>query len=204
MQELVSKEREPITPFIDRVDKLHRDRGVSTVLVLGGSGDYFDVADRVLCMVNYAPEDVTSRAKAVAARHATQRRREGGEALEPSRPRIPLAESFDPSKGRRDTKISPRGLHTIAFGRYTIDLQCVEQLVDPSQTRAIGDAIQYATQFMDGRRTLRQIVESVLKRIHQEELDALSHHPLGDYAEFRGIKLAAAINRLRSLSIMGA
>ena len=41
MQELVKKAHEPITPFIDKVRQLYRDQGVSTLLVMGGSGDYF-------------------------------------------------------------------------------------------------------------------------------------------------------------------
>ena len=45
MQALVSADREPIRPFITRVRSLWSERGVSTVLVVGGSGDYFDVAD---------------------------------------------------------------------------------------------------------------------------------------------------------------
>ena len=50
MQELVVKEKEPITPFVDKVHKLYRDFAVSTLLVMGGSGDYFDVADTVIMM----------------------------------------------------------------------------------------------------------------------------------------------------------
>jgi len=47
MQALVSAAQEPITPFLRRVRSLFDDAGVSTVLVCGGSGDYFDVADTV-------------------------------------------------------------------------------------------------------------------------------------------------------------
>ena len=67
MQELVPKEGEPITPFVDRVRDLHDQAGVSSVLVIGGSGDYLDVADRVLRMADYLPEDVTAVAHRVAA-----------------------------------------------------------------------------------------------------------------------------------------
>ena len=66
MQELVTKEKEPITPFVDKVKQLHRDLGVSTILVMGGSGDYFDVADTVIMMDNYQPRCVTQRAKEIA------------------------------------------------------------------------------------------------------------------------------------------
>ena len=47
MQALVAADSEPITPFIDRVRELYQEHGVSTVLVMGGSGDYFQVADHV-------------------------------------------------------------------------------------------------------------------------------------------------------------
>jgi predicted ABC-class ATPase len=48
MQQLIAKDKEPITPFIDKVRQLYTDYGVSTILVMGGSGDYFDVADTVI------------------------------------------------------------------------------------------------------------------------------------------------------------
>lgn len=40
--------------------------GVSTILVIGGSGDYFDVADTVICMDCFKPKDVTTEAKRIA------------------------------------------------------------------------------------------------------------------------------------------
>ena len=202
MQELVSKDKEPITPFIDKVRQLYRDLGVSTVLVIGGSGDYFDVADCVICMVEYKPYDVTEQARAIAEKYKAERKPEGGEHFGRITERVPLAHSFDPSKGKREVKISSKGLQSIAFGTHNIDLGAVEQLADISQTRAIGDAIYYATRYMDGKRTLREIVEAVLKDIEEKGLDVLSPtRPVGDYARFRGLELAAAINRLRTLSV---
>lgn len=62
MQLLVQKEKEPITPFIDRVRGLYENEGVSTILVIGGSGDYFEVADNVIMMDEYSPRDVTGTA----------------------------------------------------------------------------------------------------------------------------------------------
>ena len=50
MQALVAKENEPITAFVDRVRQLYDLHGISTVLVMGGSGDYFGVADCVIQM----------------------------------------------------------------------------------------------------------------------------------------------------------
>jgi len=201
MQELVSKEKEPITPFIDKVGQLYREHGISTILVIGGSGDYFDVADNVICMSGYIPQNVTREAKVIAEKYRAERKAEGGERFGKRIGRIPLSESFNPRKGKRDVKITTRGLHTIQFGVHNIDLGAVEQLVDVSQTRAIGDAIFYARQYMDGNRDLKEVVELVFRDIRQKGLDVLSSRPVGDYAIFRELELAAAINRLRTLKI---
>lgn len=61
MQALVAKEHEPITPYIDRVRELFTEFGVSSVIVIGGSGDYLDVADTVICMDAYRPDLITTR-----------------------------------------------------------------------------------------------------------------------------------------------
>jgi len=201
MQELVSKEREPITPFLDKIRQLSEDMGVSTILVIGGSGDYFDVADNVICMVEYTPQDMTSKAQEIAEKYKAERQQEGGELFGRITDRIPVSGSFDPSKGRREVKISVKGLRSILFGRHPIDLGAIEQLVDPSQTRAMGDAIFYATKFMDGKRTIAAVIEAVLNDIEKKGLDVLGSRPIGDLAEFRGLELAAAINRLRTLKV---
>ncbi len=44
MQRLIAPEKEPITPFSNKVKALYDDHNVSTILIVGGSGDYFDVA----------------------------------------------------------------------------------------------------------------------------------------------------------------
>jgi predicted ABC-class ATPase len=202
MQELVSKDKEPITPFIDKVKQLHRDCGVSTILVIGGSGDYFDVADHVVCMVDYRPFDATAEARAIAQRHRAERQTEGGPYFGSITRRVPLTRSFDPSRGKREVKISPKGMHSISYGYNVIDLGAVEQLVDGSQTRAIGDAIHYATGYMDGKRTLREVVDAVAQDVEEKGLDVLRPGYTGDYAAFRKLELGAAMNRLRTLSVV--
>ena len=205
MQALVNKEFEPITPFLERVRELSDTLGVSTVLVMGGCGDYFDVADCVISMREYRPFEVTGEAKRIAAEHDSGRRSEALAPLDRIAPRIPLAESFDPSRGRREVKIDARDLDLIQFGSDPIDLRCVEQLVDRSQTRAIGNAIHLATQrFMDGRATLREVIERLEAFFDERGLDELDpfhrreQHP-GNLARPRRFEIAAAINRLRTL-----
>ncbi len=201
MQELVSKDKEPITPFIDKVRQLYSDHDVSTILVIGGSGDYFDVADSVICMIDYRPSVMTEEARSIAEKYLAERRPEGGDVFEKVTERSPLGRSFDPSKGRREVKISPKGLQSISFGVHEIDLGAVEHLVDMSQTRAVGDAIFYATRYMDGTRTLDDVIGRVLLDIETKGLDVLSGSPIGDYAAFRRFELAASINRLRTMNV---
>ncbi len=202
MQELVAKEKEPITPFVDKVGQLYEELGVSTILVMGGSGDYFDVAHRVIMMDEYRPYDVTSRAKAIAEKYRAERKPEGGDHFGEITHRIPLPHSLDPSKGKREVKITARGVKTILFGRHEIDLSAVEQLVDPSQLNAIGQALYYAREkYMDGRRTLREILDAVERDIREKGLDVIDVRPMGDYAYFRRFELAAALNRLRTLKV---
>jgi predicted ABC-class ATPase len=205
MQALVHKEHEPITPFIDRVRELYDVNGVSTILVMGGCGDYFDVADHVVMMRDYLPIDATAGAAAVAVDQPTTRRVESASPLELSARRVPDPSSFDPSRGRKEIKIDASAVDEICFGRHTIDLRSVEQLVDPSQTSAVGRAIHLAlTRFMENDATLREIVEALERFFDGEGLDALDlyhragEHP-GNFALPRRFEIAAAINRLRTV-----
>lgn len=201
MQKLVSKENEPITPYIDKAKPLFREYMISSILVIGGSGDYFDIADFVIRMTNYRAEDVTLEAKEIVQHNSTGRTVESDGYFGTVRERIPLSQSLDASKGKRNIKISNRGIHTIIFGIHDIDLIALEQLVATSQTNAIGDAINYAKKYMDGKKSLRQITSLVMLDIGRAGLDVLDPRLSGDYAEFRKIELAAAINRLRTLKV---
>lgn len=202
MQALVEKGKEPITPFLDTVGLLHRDLGISTILVMGGSGDYFDAADRVLMMDSYRPIDVTGEVARIVSRNRTNRRAEGGDSFGAVTPRVPLRKSFDASRGRREVKIDAKGLRSILFGTQAIDLSAVEQLVSISQTRAIGDIIHYYAGRYAGRELpLREGLGRVLKDLEEGGMDILSRFREGDYAMPRIFEIAAAINRMRSLRI---
>ena len=203
MQELIAKYKEPITPFIDKVKLLYADCGVSTILVMGGSGDYFDAADTVIAMENFQADDVTEKAKEIAINYSISRAAEGGENFGEITQRVPIPASLDPSRGRRDVRVKVRDIDELAFGTEEIDLGAVEQIVDSGQLRAIAAAMVYAKQqYMDGKRTLSEIIDLVMADIDAQGMDILSPFPEGDFAMFRRFELAAAINRLRSLSVV--
>jgi predicted ABC-class ATPase len=207
MQALVHKQHEPITPFLERVRELSERLGVSTVLVMGGVGDYFAVADHVIMMREFSPIDVSAEAKRIAEAPGDERRVETTTPLGGVTHRIPLSRSFDPSRGRRDVKIDAKALDTILYGSDPIDLRFVEQLVDRSQTRAVGLAIHLACErLMDGQATLAEILDRLDAFFDEQGLDGLDpfhrpeHHP-GELARPRRFEVAAAINRLRTLRV---
>lgn len=200
MQALITKDREPITPFIDKVRQLYTDYDISTVLVMGGSGDYFDVADTVIAMDEFMPQDVTAQAKAIAAEFRTERDREGGQAFGALTPRIIQPDSIDPSKGRHSVKLRARDVDQLQIGTEAIDLSAVEQLVESGQVRAIAAAIVYAQRYHLGvKPSLTAAIAAVMADVAQYGLDCLTEWPSGDLVDFRGLELAAAINRLRTL-----
>ncbi len=202
MQHLVSKDKEPITPFIDKVKQLYRDYGISTVLVMGGSGDYLDVADTVILMDNYLPRDVTTEAREIAKKFPTMRRSEGGERFGVVPGRIPAAESFDASRGARRCKIEAKGVDTLVYGRNIVDLSGIEQLVDVAQTRAIGYAIlKWANMQRKQPDKLFSGLTKVMDLIDREGLDVLLPFKAGNLALPRLLDVAAAINRFRNLVV---
>ncbi|WP_088105460.1 ABC-ATPase domain-containing protein [Halalkalibacter urbisdiaboli] len=203
MQQLVAKEKEPITPYVDKIRQLYEEHEVSTILVLGGTGDYFDVADHVIMMDEYVPKEVTSEAKKIAQAYKQSRLHEGGLTFGEVSCRILRKEGFSSQKGKKE-KADGRGTNYVFFGSETIDLSLVEQLVHPSQTNAIANILRYLSIVsIDEKTTLNYLLEELFLKIEHEGLDFLSPfkgHP-GNMALPRKYEVAAAINRLRTLNV---
>jgi predicted ABC-class ATPase len=210
MQELVPPSCEPITPFVDRVRELWERHGVSTVLVMGGCGDYFEAADHVILLRDYEALDVTAEAHRIAAADSGRRRRAESGPCEAPRPRTLLARGLDPSSGRRRARISARGREELVYGQRCVDLRQLCQLVDSSQTRAIGLALQLASQRLVGSGcSLAELLDALEALLDEQGLDVLDpfgrqgEHP-GRLARPRRFEIAAALGRLRGLPVAGA
>jgi len=201
MQALVPADLEPITPLIDHARSLYDEQGVSTILVLGGSGDYFDVATTVIALHAYVPEEVTDRARRIAAEMPTRRQpstRPWGSIA----PRVPLTQPLDPRRGRRDVHIKVLARDRVQYGSEEVDLRAVEQLVERAQSRAVAEAVAWAWHnAVDGRRTLPEVLHYVMDAIRERGLDAVHPEPIGELAAFRIFELAAFVNRIRSLRV---
>ena len=172
MQRVISRDKEPITPLIDRIRGLYEKYGISSVIVAGSSGAYFDVADHVIMMDRYVPKDITAAAKKEAELYHRE--------LETAADITDLAFDRRPraSQGFRDgdrIKLKNLGLDGLLINRENIDLRYLEQLADIEQTAALGYCLIYAEKhLMDGRRTLQEIVDELEKLMDEKGLWAIT------------------------------
>lgn len=202
MQRLVPNDKEPITPFVQRVRSLYDATSVSTVLIAGGSGAYLRLADTVIAMDAYRPSEVTARAHEIARE---------GQAAEDTEDAEDTAEFHHVTAQRvlaRGTLSSrkppkPRGLSTISVDRSDIDLSAVGQLIAPSQTAAIAAALAWLSKNADGQTPLVDLVARLEQQIAEKGLAVLvpgRDHP-GHLSRPRGTEILAAANRYRELKL---
>ena len=197
MQQLVKKENEPITTFIDKVRQLYSEKSISTILVLGGAGDYFDVSDRVIQMIDYYPYDVTDNAHSISRTAKDKRTAEDESYPFIVKERIPCPETVNPCNEYGKKGIYTSEVYRLNFGKTVIDLTDIEQLVELSQTKAIGFALDYARKYMDNKMSLKEVTDLVMNDIQNKGLDVLSDKISGHFAWFRVFELAFSFNRLR-------
>lgn len=197
MRALVSSEREPITPLVDRIRALHRERGISILIVMGGSGDYLDVADQVLIMDSYRLVDATAQARQVCA---SQPR------VDTSLPDFPLPAQRLPqrpeAKRRGPSRTRALGTQRLVLDRHEVDVADVSGLVDEGQALAVAWALRALLErHFDGRTSLSQALAQVAKRLDDVGLDALGEAHPAFLVRPRLVDVGAAVNRLRSLQV---
>ncbi|MDL5157117.1 ABC-ATPase domain-containing protein [Actinomycetospora termitidis] len=200
MQQLIATE--PLVPFVERIRPLHAERGVSSVLVMGGSGDYLGVADTVIMMSSYAASEVTEQAHEIAA--STPGRTQEHSGFPAVTARVVDPASLDPSGKQGKRRITARGIDTLTFGEDDVDLAAVEQVVDRSQVTGIGRAMALlGDHVLDGSITLAEGLDLLDAQVARDGVDALRDGPRdpADLALPRRHEVAAAVNRLRSVRV---
>lgn len=202
MQRLVPNNKEPITPFVQRVRSLYDATSVSTVLIAGGSGAYLRLADTVIAMDAYRPSEVTARAHEIAQEGEVAVNPEGteeaGEFQHITAERVLARGTLSSRKPPK-----PRGLSTISVDRSDIDLSAVGQLVAPCQTAAIAAALEWLSKNADGQTPLVDLVARLERQITEKGLAVLApgrDHP-GHLSRPRGAEILAAANRYRELKL---
>lgn len=189
MQEVIHKDKEPIIPFVDRVEELRDGHDISTILVAGSSGAFFDKADTIIQMDAYKPLDITEKAKEAASRYHFESRT-GLAPFDCSSVRVP-----QPVKESARSKVRSRGLDTISIDRQEIDMRLVEQLTDSEQLSAIGQLLRMANRdIINGQKTVTQVVDEIEQRLNEKPMDQTVK---GHGARPRRQELFAALNRQR-------
>ncbi|HCG9428156.1 TPA: ABC-ATPase domain-containing protein [Vibrio parahaemolyticus] len=192
MQALVAKGDEPITPLVDRIGQLRDELDISTIIVMGGSGDYLDAANTVIQMHDYQAVDVTEKAKQVIAQHPTQRHNESEESLQTFRPRalnrVALMNILTDGKFR----VSAKGKDSLRFGKEFTDLSSLEQIESADEVNAIGWLWFQLAQLPGWCNNPAKEIEEMLSGEWHASLPKQ-----GDLAKPRTLDVMAALNRMR-------
>lgn len=224
MQEVISSDKEPITPFLERVRELYEVSGISTILVAGSSGAFFYVADYILQMDNYHAVDITSKTKELCEKHKAPRIKSAGYKA-PDFNRVldyskngtnPRAKSNDTdssnaadrNNARRNNgrggrhehiKIKSFGKESFSLDKQSVNVRYIEQLVDDEQTVMLAYMMRYIIENMSGRKiTVRETADTVMKLYDRDGFAAFCTGcvPCG-LAVPRKQELYACINRYR-------
>ncbi|KAI0962634.1 hypothetical protein AcV7_001434 [Taiwanofungus camphoratus] len=199
MQRLISAD--PITPLIFKIRAMFEDHGCSSILVIGGCGDYCDVADLVLEMRRYQCYDITEAARIVAKEIPSVVSSHQIRAFGVVSPRALISQSL-PSAER---KMAVRRRAIIEAGDETLDLLGLVQLVHSSQTRAIASALKflYSDTADASAISLPKCLERLDHIILTSKMDALMENNKidGFLARPRILEIGMAINRLRTVSL---
>lgn len=198
MQQLVVKEKEPITPFIDVAKSLYKQLGISTILVAGSCGDFFDIADLVIQMDSYEPYEVTAKAKELSRGKVSLR-----DDLDISIDFGRVLDKGSISEGPKGIKIKTLGKDGLSINKENIDLKSVEQIVDGEQINTIGMAIKFIEDKYSGKDlTIEKIADEIEKDITKNliGIDNIKGGN-GSLTMPRKQEILCAINRLRTLKI---
>ena len=196
MQQLVSKDKEPITPFIDVARSLYKQKGISTILVAGSSGDFFDIADLVIQMDNYEPYEVTKKAKALSRgiTNVNENLR-----VDIDFNRVILKGTIESSP--KGVKVKTLGKDGISINKENIDLRAVEQIVDNEQLNTIGAIMKYAENKLMGKNlTLAQIADNITEELKNNLIGIENiKGGYGSFAIVRKQEIMCAYNRYRKI-----
>lgn len=199
MQQVISKDREPITPFIERIRDLYEKAGISTVMVAGSSGAFFHIADHVILMDCYRAVDITEKVKEVCQKDEAPSLQTRA-FFQPNFRRTFPAWKRPVKNGRHEhMKVKVYGVESFSLDKENINVHYLEQLVDGEQTQMLAYLLRFALeQVIDGKKTMQQIVKTVFDKVETDGFEAVcpSYVPCG-LAKPRIQELYACLNRFR-------
>ena len=200
MRELVKKE--PITPFTERVRELYKTEDVSTILVIGGSGEYLSVADRVYLMEDYLIHNVTEGAKQLGDSAQNPQQETPADWKQNRILRKEGFSSFVPETGMERLAVTDVGI--IYVGEEAIDLRMLSGLITQAQRNAVGFLIRYLeVSLNDAKFDVGTKLEALYRRMETEGFDCIFSNYFTDCERFMDLPrkedVLAAVNRMRKV-----
>jgi len=182
MQRVIQKDKEPITPFLERARDLYEKAGISTILVVGSCGSYFYIADQIIQMDNYCPVDITEKTRKLLKEYRKPDCEAEGFALPSEKRSISFGSSVVRRKNYRGTgmveeheKLKVMGRESLMLGKEQLDLRYLEQLADREQTQTLGYLLKYAKEQYSGKTTdLTALMESLIRKLEKEGIGSVS------------------------------
>ncbi len=185
--------KEPITPLIDVIRSLYQDQGISSIIVTGGAGDYFSVADTVILMEDYLPEEITSKAR-TKIRDVENTFTVNQKSLK-RRVKLP-----SPRKGNKEI-FAAKGQHTLQIGQTFVDISALEQVAEVYQTECIAFLLkQYNDAMASGSAPMAAVIERIFQRFTSSGFRNIKR---GNLAVPRKQEIMFTINRARGIQTGG-
>ena len=205
MQSVISKDKEPITPFIDQARALYESKGISVILVAGSSGAYFSIADHILQMDTYRALDITEKVRAIC----------GDDIIKAGQGKV-LSEKEWSQKGRilavgkidkkhDQIKLKQYGKDGFSIGRQMVDLKYLEQIIDPEQVTSLSCILRYIVEELEKnpRQDIGRILDAVCRFTEKNgpaDPGKRKGKP-GNLAQVRRQEIYACVNRYRGFLI---
>ena len=219
MKRVIAPDKEPITPFLARIRPLFTDLDISTILVVGSSGAFFQAADCVIQMDQYQAFDITERAHEEAERfYKDASSSDGGKPTDnlehdPSQasgsnsethfPSARLSRVWKTGKTRhgsdfRPVKIRTQGTDGFSMDKNFVDLRYVEQLDDEEQVRALGHLLLAFLEQSASDKPLADRLTALYKQVLQNGLESVTNASCPPFMAMPRLQeLFACVNRFR-------
>lgn len=204
MKELI--EKEPITPFTDRVNELYKTHGVSTILVIGGSGEYLSVADKIYMMEDYLIHDVTDKSKNICSSYNVTSVFPSSANWEQYRTLYSdRFSSYPEGSGTEKLEVSDMGF--VIIGDEKIDVRGLHDIVSPRQLDTLGFMLRYLEVSNNDRKIdIERKINDLYARIDEEGIDFLYSSFFTTCERFldlpRKQELMALVNRMRKINMV--
>lgn len=207
MQKIIAKEKEPITPFLERATDLYKKADISSIMVVGSCGSYFYIADTIIQMDNYHPVNITDDVTKIINRYSAPQTSAPDFKLPDFKRKISIGKSTHQRKNYRGTgkvterlKVKTFGIDGFSLGNENVNLRYVEQLADGEQVETLALVTRLAIEhFANKEIEFNQIIDFIKNMLSEQSFKGISssRYISGNLAMPRIQEIYCCLNRYR-------